>query len=85
MWTFPHRPGSSAVPHNPNGAQGGAAAVANDAGNVVGVMPHPERASEEVLGSEDGMILLRSFLDAGLLPAGHSSGSGDTSPAPSEN
>jgi phosphoribosylformylglycinamidine synthase subunit PurQ / glutaminase len=50
---------------NPNGAQGGAAAVANEAGNVVGVMPHPERASEATLGSEDGMILLRSFLNLG--------------------
>jgi len=50
---------------NPNGAQGGAAAVANEAGNVVGVMPHPERASEATLGSEDGMILLRSFLGDG--------------------
>jgi phosphoribosylformylglycinamidine synthase I len=49
---------------NPNGAQGGAAAIANEAGNVVGVMPHPERASEAALGSEDGMILLRSFVDA---------------------
>ena len=47
---------------NPNGAQGGAAAVANEAGNVVGVMPHPERASEATLGSEDGMLLLRSFV-----------------------
>ena len=50
---------------NPNGAQGGAAAIANEAGNVVGVMPHPERASESLLGSADGMILLRSFLGAG--------------------
>jgi phosphoribosylformylglycinamidine synthase I len=49
---------------NPNGAQGGAAAIANEAGNVVGVMPHPERASEAILGSDDGMILLRSFLGA---------------------
>ncbi|HKY47069.1 MAG TPA: phosphoribosylformylglycinamidine synthase subunit PurQ [Acidimicrobiia bacterium] len=49
---------------NPNGAQGGAAAIANEAGNVVGVMPHPERACEATLGSEDGMILLRSFLGA---------------------
>lgn len=52
---------------NPNGAQGGAAAIANEAGNVVGVMPHPERACEATLGSEDGMILLRSFLDASRL------------------
>jgi phosphoribosylformylglycinamidine synthase len=49
---------------NPNGAQGGAAAIANEAGNVVGVMPHPERASEATLGSDDGMILLRSFIGA---------------------
>ena len=50
---------------NPNGAQGGAAAVANEAGNVVGVMPHPERASESLLGSVDGLILLRGFLGGG--------------------
>ena len=49
---------------DPNGAQGRAAAIANEAGNVVGVMPHPERASEHLLGSEDGMILLRSFIEA---------------------
>ncbi len=55
---------------NPNGAQGGAAAVANEAGNVVGVMPHPERAIEANLGSEDGMILLRSFLGAGPIETG---------------
>lgn len=58
---------------NPNGAQGGAAAVANEAGNVVGVMPHPERASEATLGSEDGMILLRSFLGLGSLETGRTS------------
>jgi len=52
---------------NPNGAQGGAAAVANQAGNVVGVMPHPERASEALLGSDDGLVLLRGFLSLGLL------------------
>ena len=55
---------------NPNGAQGGAAAVANEMGNVVGVMPHPERASEATLGSEDGMILLGSFLGFGPLEIG---------------
>jgi phosphoribosylformylglycinamidine synthase len=47
---------------DPNGSQDGAAAVANDAGNVVGVMPHPERASDELLGSGDGRILLEGFL-----------------------
>lgn len=43
---------------DPNGSQGRAAAVANEAGNVVGIMPHPERAIEELLGSADGTVLL---------------------------
>ena len=43
---------------DPNGSQGRAAAVANEAGNVVGIMPHPERAIEELLGSADGSVLL---------------------------
>lgn len=49
---------------DPNGSQDRAAAVANATGNVVGVMPHPERASDELLGSTDGQILLESFLRA---------------------
>ncbi|HLF61286.1 MAG TPA: phosphoribosylformylglycinamidine synthase subunit PurQ [Acidimicrobiia bacterium] len=53
---------------NPNGSQGSAAAVSNAAGNVVGVMPHPERASEELLGSGDGLVLLEGFLQS-LVPA----------------
>jgi phosphoribosylformylglycinamidine synthase len=46
---------------DPNGSQGRAAAVANETGNVVGVMPHPERAIEELLGSADGRVLLESM------------------------
>ena len=45
-----------------NGSQDRAAAVANPAGNVVGIMPHPERASEEILGSTDGRLLLEGFI-----------------------
>ena len=47
---------------NPNGSQDSIAAVANEAGNVVGVMPHPERASEALLGSADGLVLLQGFV-----------------------
>jgi len=36
--------------------------VSNEAGNVVGLMPHPERASESILGSDDGAVLLRALL-----------------------
>lgn len=53
---------------DPNGSQDRAAAVANGTGNVVGIMPHPERASDELLGSNDGQVLLASFLEA-LVPA----------------
>jgi phosphoribosylformylglycinamidine synthase subunit PurQ / glutaminase len=53
---------------DPNGSQERAAAVSNAAGNVVGVMPHPERASDELLGSSDGQVLLESFLHS-LTPA----------------
>jgi phosphoribosylformylglycinamidine synthase I len=47
---------------NPNGSVDDIAAVANEAGNVVGLMPHPERASDSLLGSEDGLPLLRSLV-----------------------
>jgi phosphoribosylformylglycinamidine synthase len=47
-----------------NGSQNGAAAIANAAGNVVGIMPHPERALEEVLGSGDGRVLLEGLIAA---------------------
>jgi phosphoribosylformylglycinamidine synthase len=53
---------------DPNGSQDRAAAVSNAAGNVVGVMPHPERATDELLGSTDGRRLLESFLHS-LVPA----------------
>jgi phosphoribosylformylglycinamidine synthase subunit PurQ / glutaminase len=53
---------------DPNGSQHSAAAVANDSGNVVGVMPHPERGVDELLGSGDGQVLLEGFLHS-LVPA----------------
>jgi phosphoribosylformylglycinamidine synthase len=46
---------------NPNGSMDNIAGVINQAGNVFGLMPHPERASEALLGSADGRLLLRSF------------------------
>jgi len=50
---------------NPNGSTDDIAGICNERGNVVGLMPHPERASDPLLGSEDGLVLLRSFLGAG--------------------
>ena len=48
---------------NPNGSIDDIAGITNEAGNVVGLMPHPERAYDTLLGSADGAILLRSLLD----------------------
>jgi phosphoribosylformylglycinamidine synthase len=47
---------------NPNGATDDIAGICSTEGNVVGLMPHPERASDPLLGSTDGLVLLRAFL-----------------------
>jgi phosphoribosylformylglycinamidine synthase len=47
---------------NPNGSLSAIAGVSNREGNVVGLMPHPERAVESVLGSADGRVILRSMV-----------------------
>jgi phosphoribosylformylglycinamidine synthase subunit PurQ / glutaminase len=54
---------------NPNGSVDAIAGIANEAGNVVGLMPHPERASSELLGSTDGLVLLRSLVAAAAIRA----------------
>ena len=47
---------------NPNGSANDIAGVCNEGRNVVGVMPHPERVSDQALGSEEGLRILRSVL-----------------------
>ena len=51
-------------PANPNGSLRAIAGVMNNAGNVAGLMPHPERAAEAILGSEDGMGIVRSLVES---------------------
>jgi phosphoribosylformylglycinamidine synthase len=46
---------------NPNGSARGIAGILNDAGNILGLMPHPERAVEALLGSTDGLPLFTSL------------------------
>lgn len=69
-WVDPTRTGRVILRYldDPNGSQDRAAAIANEAGNVAAVMPHPERAIDELLGSTDGETLMRSYLDS-LVPA----------------
>ena len=54
---------------NPNGSQQNIAGIMNEAGNVMGMMPHPERAMEPILGSTDGIGVFTSLVKA-LTPAG---------------
>jgi len=49
---------------NPNGSLRAIAGVMNARGNVAGLMPHPERASETILGSDDGIGILRSLVES---------------------
>jgi phosphoribosylformylglycinamidine synthase len=49
---------------NPNGAANSIAGICNASRNVVGLMPHPERACEPVLGSRDGLIIFESVVSA---------------------
>ena len=49
---------------NPNGSVDDIAGICNEAGNVVGMMPHPERAVDKLLGSEDGKRMFTSILNA---------------------
>jgi len=53
--------GSLTAAANPNGSTQAIAGIANSRGNVAGLMPHPERAIESILGSEDGRVLFESF------------------------
>lgn len=49
---------------NPNGSRSNIAGISNKEGNVLGMMPHPERACEELLGSNDGRDIFRSLTKA---------------------
>src|SRR5688500_15256163 len=48
---------------NPDGSLESVAGIVNEGGNVFGLMPHPERACEAILGSTDGRVLLTSMID----------------------
>ena len=55
--------GSASDEGNPNGSLNNIAGILNERGNVAGMMPHPERAVEPLLGSEDGKLILQSIVE----------------------
>ena len=68
LFRYVHDDGTPALdpddPANPNGSLRAIAGVCNAAGNVAGLMPHPERMSESVLGNDGGMQLVRSLVES---------------------
>ena len=58
--------GEVTVAANPNGSLRNIAGIVNRRGNVLGMMPHPERASEPLLGGSDGLLLWRSVIEASV-------------------
>lgn len=67
VFRYVDREGNPTDDANPNGSWHNIAGITNAAGNVLGMMPHPERATEAILGSDDGLALFTSL--AGSIPA----------------
>ncbi|MCS7090582.1 MAG: phosphoribosylformylglycinamidine synthase subunit PurQ [Verrucomicrobiota bacterium] len=62
LWRYCDHAGALTDAANPNGSLRNIAGVSNERGNVAGLMPHPERACEPILGSSDGRVVLESML-----------------------
>ena len=62
LWQYVNADGEPTDQSNPNGSLRNIAGICNQARNVAGLMPHPERASEEILGCADGLLVFESLL-----------------------
>jgi phosphoribosylformylglycinamidine synthase len=64
LFRYCDRNGNITDEANPNGSMANIAGLINEEGNVVGLMPHPERCSDEVLGHTDGKKFFQSILQS---------------------
>ena len=62
LWRYVDARGAATEAANPNGSVDNIAGVCNEGRNVAGLMPHPERASEDVLGCSDGRLIFESII-----------------------
>jgi phosphoribosylformylglycinamidine synthase len=62
LWRYVNAAGEPTVISNPNGSVENIAGICNETRNVAGIMPHPERASEPLLGSADGRAIFESLV-----------------------
>jgi len=69
LWRYVSAQGEPTETSNPNGSLDNIAGICNQARNVAGLMPHPERASESCLGCDDGRFIFESLIHAGELRA----------------
>jgi phosphoribosylformylglycinamidine synthase len=64
LWQYVNEKGEATEISNPNGSLLNIAGIVNQRGNVAGLMPHPERAAEPLLGSEDGRLIFESMIQS---------------------
>lgn len=64
LWRYCNASGEVTEPSNPNGSVWNIAGICNERRNVAGLMPHPERACETILGSADGRLIFESLVHA---------------------
>lgn len=64
LWRYVDANGQMTETANPNGSLDAIAGICNQARNVAGLMPHPERASEAILGCDDGLLIFESLIKA---------------------
>jgi len=64
LWRYVNAKGEPTEESNPNGSLDNIAGICNEQRNVAGLMPHPERASEAILGCADGRLVFQSLIHA---------------------
>ena len=63
LWRYVNAKGETTEGANPNGSLDNIAGICNERRNVAGLMPHPERAGEPILGSADGRLIFESMIE----------------------
>ncbi|MEK6681809.1 MAG: phosphoribosylformylglycinamidine synthase subunit PurQ [Nitrospirota bacterium] len=64
IFRYSNESGETTDSANPNGSMENIAGICNENGNVLGMMPHPERCAEAILGNEDGRLIFESIVNS---------------------
>ncbi len=64
LFRYCDRLGDANVDSNPNGSLNNIAGIINESGNVLGMMPHPERCCDQLIGGEDGLTIFQSIISS---------------------